>query len=110
MANYEQLKIEMEETKNAIFSGVEAELNKRHIGSQSYFEKEEIISRMLLLHNNLLKKVDVCVRSLAIALQNPPRNDDDCFNEIFVNVEEETAGKSLTIVPTNSNKKFHFFY
>jgi hypothetical protein len=56
------------------------------------------------------EEVDVCVCSLAIALQNPPRDDDDCFDEIFINAEEENAGKSLTIVPTNSNKKFHFFY
>ncbi len=67
MANFEQLKIEMKETKNAILSGVEAALDKRHIGSQSYFDKEEIISRMLSPHNKLLKKVDVCVCSSAIA-------------------------------------------
>jgi hypothetical protein len=59
MANFEQLKIEMEETNNTILSRVEAELDKRHIGSQRYFDKEEIISCMLLLHNELLKKVDV---------------------------------------------------
>jgi hypothetical protein len=59
----------MEETKNAILSGVEAQLDKRHIGSQIYLDKEEIISWMLLLHNKLLKKVDVCVCSLATALQ-----------------------------------------
>jgi hypothetical protein len=63
MANFEQLRLEMEETKNAILSGVEAVLDKRHIGSQSYFVKEEIVSWMLLLHNKLLKKVDVCVCS-----------------------------------------------
>jgi hypothetical protein len=45
-----------------------------------------------------MKKVDVCVHSLAIALQNPPRDDSDCFDEIFVNAEEKTASKSLTIV------------
>jgi hypothetical protein len=47
MENFEQLKIEVEETSNTVFSGVEAELDKRHIGSQSYFDKEEIISWML---------------------------------------------------------------
>ncbi len=110
MANCEQLKIEREETKNAILSGVKAELDKRLISSQSYFDKEETISWMLLLHNELLKNVDVCVCSSATALRNPPRDDDDCFDENFVNAEEEAAGKSLTIVPTNSDKKFHFFY
>jgi hypothetical protein len=56
-----------------------------------------------LLHSELLKKVeDECVGSLAIALQNPPCNDDDCLDDVFINAEEETANKSLTIVPTNS--------
>jgi hypothetical protein len=81
MVNSVQLKIEMEETKNAILSGVEAELDKRHIDSQNHFDKEEIISQMLLLHNNLLKKVNVCVHSSVIALQNPPHDDDDCFGK-----------------------------
>jgi hypothetical protein len=36
-----------------ILSGVEAELDKRHIGSQSYFDKEGIISQMLLLHSKV---------------------------------------------------------
>ncbi len=84
-------------------------MDKRHIGSQSYFDKEEIPFWMLLLHNKLLKKLDVCVRSSATALQNPPV-DDDHLDEIFVNAEEEIARKSLTIVPTNSSKKFYFFY
>ncbi len=35
----------------------------------------------------------------------PPWDDDDHLDEILVNEEEETAGKSLTIVPTNSSKK-----
>jgi hypothetical protein len=56
MANFGQLKIEMEETKNTILSGMEAELDKRHIGSQSFFDNEEIISWMLSRHNELLKK------------------------------------------------------
>jgi hypothetical protein len=69
MVNFKQLNIEIEETKNAILSGVEVELDKRQIGSQSNFDKEKIISWMLLLHNKLPKKVNVCVPSLAIALQ-----------------------------------------
>jgi hypothetical protein len=64
---------------------------------------------MLLLHNKLLKKEDVCVLGLATTLQNPCF-DDDHLDEFFVNAKEKTAGKSLTIVPTNSSKKLHFFY
>jgi hypothetical protein len=54
LENFEQLMIEMEAPKNAILSGVEAELDKRHIGSQSYFDKEEILSWMILLYNKVL--------------------------------------------------------
>jgi hypothetical protein len=42
LENFEQLMIEIKSTKNAILSGVEAELDRRRIGSQSHFDKEEI--------------------------------------------------------------------
>ena len=64
---------------------------------------------MLSLHNKILKKVDGCGQSTAIALQNASFNDDR-LNKNFVSAEEETAGKSLTIVSSNRSKKFHFFY
>jgi hypothetical protein len=57
LANFEQLKLEMIATWDAILTGVEAELDKRCIGSQSHFNKEEIFARMDELHNELLKKV-----------------------------------------------------
>jgi hypothetical protein len=111
LENFEQLMIEMESTKNAILSGVEAELDRRRIGSQSHFNKEEILSWIASMHTKLLKKVDMCLRSLTTALQGPCFDaPGDCVNEIFVNEEEESAGKLLMIVPSNSSKKFHFFY
>ena len=45
--NFEHLKIEMMASKDAILNGVEANLNKRCIGSQSHFNKKEIISRSM---------------------------------------------------------------
>jgi hypothetical protein len=48
--------IQMESTKNAILSGVEVELDRRHIGSQSHFDKEEILSWIASMHTKLLKK------------------------------------------------------
>ena len=33
-----------------------------------------------------------------------------CFDDIFVTASEEDKDKSLTIVPQNRSKKFHFFY
>jgi hypothetical protein len=67
-------------SRDVILKGVETELDRKHIGSQSHFDKEEIISIMLLLHNELLTKVDGCGQSSAIALQNVSF-DDDRFNE-----------------------------
>jgi hypothetical protein len=111
LANFEQLMIEMESTKNAILSGVEAELDRRRIGSQSHFNKEEILSWIASMHTELLKKVDMCLRSSTTALQVPCFDaPGDSVNETFVDEEEESVGKPLTIVPPNSSKKFHFFY
>jgi hypothetical protein len=39
--------IQMESTKNAILSGDKASLDKKRIGSQSHFNKEEILFQML---------------------------------------------------------------
>ncbi len=110
LENFEQLMIKMESTKNAILSGVEAELDRRRIGSQSHFDKEEILSWIASMHTELLKKVDMCLRSLTTALQGPCFDAPGNVNEIFVNEEEESARKLLTIVLPNSSKKFHFFY
>jgi hypothetical protein len=63
------------------------------------------------MHTKPLKKVDMCLHSLTTALQVPCFDaPGDRVNEIFVNEEKESAGKPLTIVPSNSSKKFHFFY
>ncbi len=70
LENFKQLKLEMKATRDTILNGVEAELDKRGIGSQSHFDKEEILARMDELHNELLKKVDICGRSSATALGN----------------------------------------
>jgi hypothetical protein len=112
LANFKQLMIEMESMKNAILSGVEAELDRRHIGTQSQFDKEEILSRIASMHTKLPKKIDMCLHSLTTALHQDPCFDasGDCVNEIFVNEEEESARKPLAIVPSNSSKKFHFFH
>ncbi len=103
--------IKIESTKYAILSGVEVELDRRRIGSQSHFHKEEILSWIASMHTELLKKVDMCLPSSTTVLRVPYFDaPGDCVNEIFVNEEKESAGKPLTIVPSNSSKKFHFFY
>ena len=54
-------------SKVAILTGVEAEINKRCIGSQSHFDKEEVLEQMITLHNELPKKVDICGKASANA-------------------------------------------
>ena len=46
LANFQTLMVEMESTKDAILSGLIAELDRRRIGSQSHFDKEEILASM----------------------------------------------------------------
>jgi hypothetical protein len=113
LANFRTLMVEMESTKDAIISGLIAELDRRRIGSQSHFDKEEILTSMTTMHNDLLKKMDLCMRNSQKEIQVVPLFDSpaDYVNEIFVNAEEESKGmKPVTIVPASSEKKFHFFY
>ena len=70
LANFERLRVELETSNVAILSGVEAELDKRHLGSQSHFDKVEILERMITLHNKLLKNVGICGQKSANAVQN----------------------------------------
>jgi len=113
LANFEMLRVELVESKVVILTRVEAKLDKRRIGLQSHFNKEEIIELMITLHNELLKKVDICSQASANVFQNAcfvGVKDGTGFNFIFLTALEEVTDKSLTIVPSNRSKKFHFFY
>jgi hypothetical protein len=100
----------MKETRDTILNGVEAELDRRRIGSQSHFDKEEILARMDSLHHELLKKVNLCGQSSATALRNVQVADAD---EFFVNDSDDDP-RPLTIVEasgaSNSSRRFQFFY
>jgi hypothetical protein len=112
LANFEQLKLEMNATRDIILTGVEAELDKRCIGSQNHFDKEEILARMDELHNELLKKVDVCGWSSATALQNV-QVGNGISDEFLVSGDgEENFSRPLTIVEesASNSRRFQFFY
>ena len=112
LVNYKTLRVELETSKVAILTGVEAELDKRCVSLQSHFNKDKILEWMITLHNELLKKVDVCGQKSANAIQNARFagiGDGTDFNDIFVTALEEVTDKSLPI-PSNRSKKFHFFY
>ena len=111
LANFEQLRLDMAAAREAILNGVEAELDRRRIGLQSHFDKEEILDRMNALHNELLKKVDICGRSSATALRNV-RVADDNANEFLVGEADEDTPQPLTIVDgsASNSRTFQFFY
>ena len=55
LATCEELKLELRRTREEIVSDVKEDLDNRRIGSQSYFDKEEIIGKMTQFHDEMLK-------------------------------------------------------
>ena len=110
LVNYKTLRVELETSKVAILTGVEAELDKRCVSLQSHFNKDKILEWMITLHNELLKKVDVYSQKSANAIQNARFagiGDGTDFNDIFVTASEEVTDKSLPI-PSNRPSDFVF--
>ncbi len=108
LANFEQLKIEMKATRDTILTGVEAELNKRHIGSQSHFDKKEILLRMDELHNELMKKVDICGQSSATALRNVQVGDGIPNKFLKSSDGDKNFSWPLTIVEESASNRRRF--
>jgi hypothetical protein len=69
LAQLEGLKAALESSKNDIIAGVKSDLDGRRLGSQSYFDKEEIIAKMGDYHIELMKKVEVVGRRSYTAIQ-----------------------------------------
>ena len=108
LAKLEGLKVELHWAKNQIIDGVKEDLNGRCLGSQSYFDKEEIISKMGGLHNELLHKVEV-VGQRSSTLQ---QGSIDNLPEIAVGTDESNLNEitnALTIAEADGGKRFQFF-
>jgi len=118
LVQIEGLKSSLEETSDKIISGVKADLDGRRLGSQSYFDKEEIIAKIGELHVELMRKVDaVSRRSSITALQQ--RMDECAGVEITLGgaagslgsvVSSLSSCEAITLVDENDGKKFQFFY
>ncbi len=65
----------LEEMSDKIISGVKPDLDGRRLGSQLYFDKEEIIAKIGELHIELLWKVDIVRRRASITAQ---QGRDEC--------------------------------
>ncbi len=87
----------------------------RLLGSQSYFDKEEIIEKMGELHNELLRCVEVVGRRLATALQ--AGGNDAAGHEVTVGGSDRVSSLSVDasasvtfLVEQGSGKKYQYFY
>jgi hypothetical protein len=64
LAQLKGIKAALESSKNEILNGVKNDLDERRLGSQSYFDKEEMFAKMDELHSNLMKKIElVCCKA-----------------------------------------------
>ncbi len=59
LAQIETLKVALEEAMDSIIGRVKADLDGQWLGSQSYFDKEEIIQKIGELYSELLRHVEV---------------------------------------------------
>ena len=98
LVQVEGLKVELEETSEKIISGVKAELDGRRLGSQSYFDKEEIIAKIGELHVELLQKMDIVSWRASITAQ---QGRDECTG-VDITVRG-VAGSSGSVVSSLSS-------
>jgi len=115
LAQIESLKVALEGAKNSIIGGVKADLDGRRLGSQSYFDKEEIIQKMGELHSKLLRRVEVVGRRSATVLQHQAGGNDAAGHVVTVGGAESVStlsvdtSVSVTMVE-QGGKKFQYFY
>jgi hypothetical protein len=70
LAQVEGLKMSLEKAKGSINGRVKVDLDGWQLGSQSYFDKEEIIQKMEEINSKLLWHVEVVSQKLATAVQH----------------------------------------
>ena len=69
LAQLEELKAEIAKSKDEIIVGIKSDLDERRLGSQSYFDKEEIIAKMAEFHVEMMRKVEVVGHKSSTAIQ-----------------------------------------
>ena len=109
LAQLEGLKAALESSKDDIIAGVKSDLDGRRLGSQSYFDKEEIIAKMGELHVELMRKVEVVGRKSSTAIQAGYGDADFSGGDQF-DVLMPAATSAHTLVDPGSGKRFQIFY
>ncbi len=56
LARIKGIKAVLKSSKKVILNGVKNDVDKRRLGLQAYFDKEEIIAKMVELHSDLMKR------------------------------------------------------
>ena len=113
LAHPEGLKVKMEHAGDRIISQVKDDLNGRRLGSQSYFDKEEIIAKMGEFHQEMIWRVEVVGRKLSASLQGGDvgrHNEDVMVGGVSDSVSTITNSSALTIVEPSCGRKFQFFF
>ncbi len=115
LVQLEGLKAALESSKDEIIAGVKSDLDGRRLGSQSYYDKEEIIAKMAEFHVKMMRKVEVVGRKSTTAIQAGCQDAD--FSDGHEVVEGGSADSISTITASSahtlvdpSGKRFQFFF
>jgi hypothetical protein len=109
LAKCEELKLELKQAKEDIIAGVKEDLDNRRLGSQSYFDKEEIIGKMTEYHNEVLKRVDHVGYSGFAALRENELPNGSYDNIQIGGASEDGDLEGITMVEPDQ-RRFQFFY
>jgi hypothetical protein len=115
LATCEELKFELAKAKGEIIQDIKDDLDSRRIGSQSHYDKEEIIRTMGALHDALLKKITRVGQSgyaATYALQSNAHGEDaDAVRQrLSENNDVTCATNTITVVEPDGGRRFQFFY
>jgi len=116
LAQLKGLKAALVASKDEIIVGVKSDLDGRRLGSQSYFDKEEIIAKIGELHGELMRnKVEVVGLKTSTAIQAGYADveysgRDEGNVDAADSVSTITASSAHTVVDPGSGKRFQFFF
>jgi len=115
LAQLEGLKAEIVKSKDEIIDGVKSDLDGRRLGSQSYFDKEEIIAKMAEFHVEMMRKVEIVGHKSSTAIQAGCRDADFSGGDQVVEGSADTSVSTITASSAHtlvdpSGKRFQIFF
>lgn len=113
LATCEELKFELAKAKEGIIQSIKDDLDSRRIGSQSHYDKEEIIRTMGTLHDALLKRIAHVGHSGYAALSAANGDDDEeavVQQHVSSDNDVTCTTNTITMVEPEGGRRFQFFY